>query len=109
MLKLHDDILGDLHRVVPFSEYDQKTAKIPTMPRTHARWHSVDIVPTRGTPNRAVLSTIRQGRRSLNISRSSDEDQAMLRCTPKTVAAVTEVFAAYVGNNPDSVLREALN
>lgn len=99
ILHLHDDILGELHRVVPFAEYDQSLARAPepALTRTHARWHSVDVVPQRITPNRGVLATIRQGRRSLNISRSSDEDPAILKCGPQVVDSVTKIFANHVG------------
>lgn len=81
---------------MPFSEYDQCTAKVSAPPRAHTRWHSVDVVPARATPPRAILSTIRQGRRSLNISRSSEDDHTMLRCSPQIVAAVAKVFADHV-------------
>ncbi|KAF2169155.1 hypothetical protein M409DRAFT_64916 [Zasmidium cellare ATCC 36951] len=97
ILDLHDKILGDLYNAVPFSEYDQCTAKISAPGRAHTRWHSVDVVPQRPTPKRVVLSTIRQGRRSLNISRSSEDDHAMLRCSPQIVAAVAKVFANHTG------------
>lgn len=96
ILELHNKILGDLYNVVPFSEYDQCTARVPAPPRAHTRWHSVDVVPQRPTPTRAILSTIRHGRRSLNISRSSEEEHAMLRCSPHIVAAVARVFADHV-------------
>lgn len=97
ILHLHDDILGSLHRAVPFAEYDQSTARVPPPVRTHNRWHSVDAVPTRTTPTRSVLATIRQGRRSLNLSRSTEEEPIAMHCSPQTVAAVTHVFAANVG------------
>ncbi|KAK4503551.1 hypothetical protein PRZ48_004466 [Zasmidium cellare] len=97
ILDLHDKILGDLYNAVPFSEYDQDTATASAPPRAHTRWHSVDVVPQRPTPKRVVLSTIRQGRRSLNISRSSEDEHAMFRCSPQIVAAVAKVFAKYAG------------
>lgn len=95
---LHDDLLGHLHRVVPFAEYDQAAARAPEAapPKTHTRWHSVDVVPQRPTPTRTVLSAIRQGRRSLNISRSSEEDPAVLRCNPDIITAVVKVFTDHV-------------
>lgn len=97
MLHLHDDILGHLHRAVPFAEYDQSTARVPPAVRTHNRWHSIDVVPIRPTPPRTVLSTIRQGRRSLNISRSTEDEPPLMHCSPQTVAEVTHVFAYNVG------------
>lgn len=96
ILHLHDDILGRLHRAVPFAEYDQSIARVPPAMRTHNRWHSVDVVPVRTTPPRSVLATIRQGRRSLNISRSTEEEPALMRCSPQIVAGVVQVFTANV-------------
>ncbi|SMR50725.1 unnamed protein product [Zymoseptoria tritici ST99CH_1E4] len=116
ILHLHDDILGCLHRIVPFAEYDQTIARLPLPLRAHNRWHSMDAVPQRTTPNRSTLATIRQGRRSLNISRSSSDDaQVVLRCSPQTIAAVAKAFsdnmlrfAAYedYGANYDLIQRD---
>ncbi|RYP74643.1 hypothetical protein DL771_002909 [Monosporascus sp. 5C6A] len=48
IVELHEDILGDLHRVVPHSEYTQ-VGRSPTNPiqpnRGHHRWQSLDSVP----------------------------------------------------------------
>ena len=111
ILHLHDDLLGDLHRIVPFAEYDQRTARaFPEVPlaRSHTRWHSVDVVPTRGSPARSRLATVRQGRRSLNISRSSEQEHLMLRCSPQIVAAVANTFLSHVGRlSLDHVLAQA--
>lgn len=54
-MELHEGILGDLHRVVPNSEYTQpeRPQTAPHQPaRGHHRWHSLDSVPEnkRGTP-----------------------------------------------------------
>lgn len=38
ILRLHDEILGDLHRVVPYSEYSYAD----TAPKGHRRWTSLD-------------------------------------------------------------------
>jgi hypothetical protein len=48
---LHEELLGDLHRIVPHSEYTQpqSTALSPSIhaPKTagHHRWRSLDVVP----------------------------------------------------------------
>lgn len=99
ILHLHDDILGQLHHLVPFAEYDQHTAKsFPDVPlaRSHTRWHSVDVVPTRHSPARSRLTTVRQGRRSLNLSRSSEQEHLALRCSPQIVAVVSKMFLSHV-------------
>ena len=100
MLHLHDDILGELHRGVPFAEYDQRTSKVAPRSvsvRAHARWHSVDVIPTRSPPNPSKLASIRQTRRSLNISRSSGDGDGTLTCSPHIVAVVAKTFSNHVG------------
>ncbi|KAI1862887.1 hypothetical protein JX265_008933 [Neoarthrinium moseri] len=50
IVELHEEILGDLHRTVPNSEYTQ-IEQLPTTPRPaskpshHQRWRSLDSVP----------------------------------------------------------------
>jgi hypothetical protein len=82
---------------VPFAEYDQITAKAkpPFMP-SHARWHSVDVMPSRTRPAKHVLETIRQARRSLNINRSTEEEHPLLECSPQIVAEVAAIFQRQV-------------
>jgi hypothetical protein len=49
IVELHDDLLGDLHRAVPHSEYTQKDYIVcgpPPLPgQGHHRWRSLDAVP----------------------------------------------------------------
>lgn len=47
IVELHETLLGDLHRVVPHSEYTQlELPSIPDKPNLgHKRWRSLDIVP----------------------------------------------------------------
>jgi len=48
IVELHDELLGDLHRTVPHSEYTQPMAGEPTLsppPKSHHRWQSLDAVP----------------------------------------------------------------
>ena len=98
LLQLHDELLGALHAVVPFSEYDQTVAHTVSSPRKglqHLRWYSMDAVPTRSTRKQGIQQ-IRQSRRSLNLSRSSESEPAVLHCTPQTAAEVARVFALKV-------------
>ncbi|KAI0841994.1 Dbl homology domain-containing protein [Hypoxylon sp. FL0890] len=49
IVELHEEILGELHRIVPNSEYTQPE-RIPVTPnppaaKKHQRWHSLDSVP----------------------------------------------------------------
>ena len=48
IVELHEDLLGDLHRVVPHSEYTQFDCAEPgltTVSTGHHRWRSLDAVP----------------------------------------------------------------
>lgn len=48
IVELHEELLGDLHRVVPHSEYTQpdcSEAILPSVPQGHHRWQSLDAVP----------------------------------------------------------------
>lgn len=94
LLQTHDELLGDLYRVVPFAEYDQHAQRLPTRASKHSRWHSTDGTAT-VTPRRNTLSTIREGRRSLNMSRSS-ETEPVTRCAPQVIAAVASTFLQYI-------------
>ena len=48
IVELHEEILGDLHRIVPHSEYTQSGYKGPrgSIRKTHQRWKSLDSAPT---------------------------------------------------------------
>jgi hypothetical protein len=48
IVELHEEMLGDLHRVVPHSEYtqlDQPLNPPPSKPQGHHRWKSLGAVP----------------------------------------------------------------
>jgi hypothetical protein len=48
IVELHDELLGNLHRVVPHSEYTQLCYTDRTSPQSacgHHRWRSLDAVP----------------------------------------------------------------
>lgn len=49
IVELHEEILGELHRVVPNSEYTQPeripVTPDPTSAKKHHRWLSLDSVP----------------------------------------------------------------
>ncbi|KAK4964134.1 hypothetical protein LTR66_012460 [Elasticomyces elasticus] len=91
ILELHDDLLSELHRVVPHAEYDQTMSRkeaLPAPSRSHIRWHSAEIVP----PRVSGLTAVKENRRSLNISRSSEQEPLVLHCTPEVAADVAKVF-----------------
>jgi hypothetical protein len=48
IVELHEELLGDLHRVVPHSEYtqiDKPEHSLPARTPGHQRWRSLDAVP----------------------------------------------------------------
>ncbi|WPH04829.1 Hypothetical protein R9X50_00772600 [Acrodontium crateriforme] len=94
ILSLHDTLLRQIQQVVPFAEHDQNATKPSQISpiRRHTRWRSASAVPTMNTVGVTRLSSIRQGRRSLNINRSSDEENSPLRCSPQIISAVAQVF-----------------
>ena len=52
IVELHDELLGNLHRAVPHSEYTQLfpgDQKLPQAARSHHRWRSLDAVPEHTT------------------------------------------------------------
>ncbi|TVY19858.1 Phosphatidylinositol 3,4,5-trisphosphate-dependent Rac exchanger 1 protein [Lachnellula arida] len=51
IIELHEELLGDLHRVVPHSEYtqpDYHESSLSLLPNGHHRWRSLDAVPENG-------------------------------------------------------------
>ncbi|KAK5134677.1 hypothetical protein LTR08_006192 [Meristemomyces frigidus] len=86
LISMHEDILSQLHKVVPFAgrEHEQKPS------RGHARWYSVDAA----LPTRKPFNSVGINRRSLNLNRSSDEDGCPeLLCDPKIMSEVAAVFS----------------
>lgn len=48
IVQLHEELLGDLHRVVPHSEYSQPEhtrIRVAPLKPGHQRWRSLDAVP----------------------------------------------------------------
>ncbi|KAL2072601.1 hypothetical protein VTL71DRAFT_11944 [Oculimacula yallundae] len=47
IVELHENLLGELHRAVPHSEYTQSSAEVTILTPRHAhhRWRSLDAVP----------------------------------------------------------------
>ncbi|KAL5085339.1 hypothetical protein Trisim1_010672 [Trichoderma cf. simile WF8] len=62
IVKLHEELLGELHRAVPHSEYTQADATPPLThlpnfdyPYSHRRWSSLGAVPEQNTKARWLL------------------------------------------------------
>ena len=90
---MHEELLGELHIVVPHAEYNQGHARetfSPSRPR-HTRFHSVDILQSR----REELP-VRKQRYSLDTSKLAERSPIALLADPQTAARVAVVFNKYV-------------
>ena len=82
IVELHEDLLGDLHRAVPHSEYTQASCAVPIQPplaNGHHRWRSLDAVPE-NNPGANWLQKI-----------------PGMTAEPKVAAEVARVFGKKVG------------
>lgn len=87
MIELHEEILGELHRIVPFSEYTHSDVSGPlnnqNMEQTqgHRRWKSLDAVPEY---KKSILST---------------HDSIGMAAEPQVAAEVAKIFSKKVCNH----------
>ena len=89
IIELHEEILGELHQVVPDSEYGRAEALASpssTQRPHHQRWRSLDAVPE----NKDGMSWLQQA-----PGRTSD---------PQTAADVAQAFAKRVHASPKLLL-----
>ncbi|RMZ23678.1 hypothetical protein D0859_12286 [Hortaea werneckii] len=85
LILLHEDILTQMRRCVPFADRDRPARPV----RGHCRWYSVDG----SLPTRKHTTGARRARRSLNLHRSSEDETALApMCDPKILVAVARVF-----------------
>lgn len=119
---MHEELLGELHKTVPHSEYEQLkiTGSISSKARGHTRWHSLDAVPkhargallqeTPGMPDRpyclytpslsqALKDYFRHQKRfpraqltNHNLVTYVDTIIGVLTAEPKIVADVAKIF-----------------
>lgn len=94
IVQLHEDILGELYKVVPNAEYTQNsTIHLPVVSRPkHLRWHSVDIAPSRAP----IAKLTRKLRLSLDLDRPAEECPVGVSAGSKTAADVARVFSKFV-------------
>lgn len=83
IVELHDELLGELHRIVPHSEYTQPEppASNPHAPG-HRRWRSLDVVP--------------EGRNGAALFR----DVPGMAAEPQVAADVAKMFLKRVSRMP---------
>ncbi|KAF2139956.1 uncharacterized protein K452DRAFT_320046 [Aplosporella prunicola CBS 121167] len=94
ILQLHEDLLGELHRIVPNPEYvhDDSSFEVVSRPK-HVRWQSVDIVPGRKT---GIAVSRRQQRHSMDICQTPEPAPVGLTADTKTVADVAGIFDKFM-------------
>ncbi|KAI9817228.1 MAG: hypothetical protein M1827_001341 [Pycnora praestabilis] len=85
ILQLHEELLSELHRIVPDTDRPQGCIKLPLVERPgHVRWHSIDIIsPAKDSKD------MRKDRHSFD---QSDKMVEGLVADPKTAAIVARVF-----------------
>lgn len=94
ILQLHEDLLADLHQVVPQADFT-KSAHHETYPLTkakHIRFHSADMIPVRFAEHKVT----RRLRHSLEIGRSPDRRPRGLVTDTKTAGDIAKVFNKHV-------------
>ncbi|KAL1630520.1 hypothetical protein SLS56_004794 [Neofusicoccum ribis] len=95
ILQIHEDLLGELHKVVPNSEYTHDDSTSSPRPRKmkHSRWHSVDVVPGRVV---GLAVSRRQQRHSFDLAKSEEPTPVALTADTKTVADIARLFERYM-------------
>ncbi|KAL1302767.1 hypothetical protein AAFC00_003114 [Neodothiora populina] len=93
MIGLHDEILGELHRLLPSPDCDTSMPLARhTSPRSdHARWVSEDGI----SPLRLQHKVGHAGwskRRSFDVRATLLKDQPVSACSPEIIAHVAELF-----------------
>ncbi|KAK5159655.1 hypothetical protein LTR04_004923 [Oleoguttula sp. CCFEE 6159] len=91
ILRLHEELLDELHRVIPYSEFSPDEGKQTFLitARKHMRWHSADVIPGRVS---AIRGAARDHRRSLDLRGPVGENPVGATADSCTAAAVAQVF-----------------
>jgi hypothetical protein len=94
ILQLHEDLLAELHQVVPQAEFTQSAHQeaYPVTRAKHIRFHSADLMPGRFVEHKIT----RRLRHSLDIGRSPDRRPQGLVTDTKTVGEVARIFNKHV-------------
>ncbi|EMD87104.1 hypothetical protein COCC4DRAFT_82097 [Bipolaris maydis ATCC 48331] len=90
ILQLHEDLLADLHQVVPHADFT-KSANQEALPATkakHIRFNSADVTPSRLADHRAT----RRLRHSLEIGRSPECRSRGLATDTETAGNIAKMF-----------------
>ncbi|KAF2820334.1 Rho guanyl nucleotide exchange factor [Ophiobolus disseminans] len=90
ILQLHEDLLNELHRVVPQADFTKSAhhEAYPVTKAKHIRFHSADIMPGRFAEHK----TARKLRHSLETGRSPDRRPRGLVTDTETVGGIAKIF-----------------
>ncbi|KAF2273398.1 uncharacterized protein EI97DRAFT_436053 [Westerdykella ornata] len=95
ILQLHQDLLRELHRVVPHADFTQSVVQRETYPAArpkHIRFHSVDLIPVKlAEPN-----ATQRLRHSLELGRPPDKRSQALILDTQTAGNIAKVFNAHM-------------
>lgn len=94
ILQLHENLLAELHHVVPQADYTQSATQenYPVARAKHIRFHSADIMPGRFAEHKVA----RRLRHSLEIGRTPDRRSRGLVTDTKTVEEVARIFNTHM-------------
>ena len=97
MIQLHDELLGELHRIIPFSNYNSVAAAemASRLKQSHARWISDEGLPARRQYH-DFSHTGWSKRRSLDIKTTMEGEPRILPCNTAIVMDVAKLFASKV-------------
>ncbi|KAJ4292492.1 hypothetical protein N0V90_009154 [Kalmusia sp. IMI 367209] len=90
ILQLHEDLLAELHQVIPQADFTQSTHQetYPVTKAKHIRFHSADLMPGRFAEHKIT----RRLRHSLDIGRSPDRRPQGLVTDTKTIGEIARIF-----------------
>lgn len=95
LLQLHDEILRELHACLPWRDIQPALTPIKARRPRHLRYKSADAVSDH-VPLRSSLIPVRQNRRSLNLSRSSEQDHGISQFGPQLAADISRIFLSKI-------------
>lgn len=95
ILQLHQDLLAELHNIVPHADFTQSVQHQEAYPVTkakHIRFHSADMMPGRFVEQIVT----RRLRHSLDIGRSPDRRPRALAADTQTAGNIAKIFNKHV-------------
>ncbi|KAK7520648.1 hypothetical protein IWZ03DRAFT_143222 [Phyllosticta citriasiana] len=91
LVQLHEDLLGELHRIIPNSEFTQDDSAAEHRPRPrHTRWHSIDGLPHRASG--IAINRRSHQRHSLDICKPEEPTPLGVTADTETVAQIARLF-----------------